>query len=118
MTVFDAFKQVTYTYLVISRGETLGNRIVSESDHLGVFKLRSGMTQVMNQETRDSSATLHVHPEDIADGDEIVGNGVRYAGKEYSITGMTEGRNFDTNEIEHYTLTLGRAGYVSSSQED
>jgi len=113
MTVFDAFKQITYTYLVVSRGEVYGNRILSETDHLGVFKIRSGMTAVNGRETRESSATLHIHPEDIANGDEIVGNGIRYAGKDYAIVGMTEGRNFDTNEIEHYTATLERTDYAS-----
>ena len=117
MTVFESFEQITYTYLVLSRGEVYGNRIVSETDHQGVFKLRSGMNSMNNQETRESSATLHIHPEDIADGDEIVGNGIRYAGKDYSITGFTEGRNFDTNDVEHYRLTLERTENVDQSED-
>ena len=118
MTVFEAFEQITYTYLEVSRGETYGNRITKETDHLGVFKLRSGMTQSNNMETRESSATLHIHPEDAVGGGEIVGNGIRYDGKDYKIVGVTEGRNFATNEIEHYTLTLERAEYVSESATD
>lgn len=115
MTVFDAFEQTTYTYLIVSRGETYGNRIESETALMGVFKLRAGMTSANNQETRESSATLHIHPEDVAEGDEIVGNGIRYDGKDCAIVGMTEGRNFDTNEIEHYTLTLKRTEYAGQS---
>lgn len=112
-TVFTAFKQVTYTYLTVSRGQTKGNKITNQVDRLGVFKLRSGMNQTNNQETHESSATLHVHPEDFSNTEGIVGNGVRYDGKDYKIIGMTEGRNFETNVVEHYTLTLERAEYAT-----
>jgi hypothetical protein len=116
-TVFEAFREIDYSYLEISRGEVYGNRILNETPLRGVFKLRSGMTQVNNQETRESSATLHVHPEDFksATSEEIVGNGVRYDGKDYTIIGMTEGRNFGTGTTEHLTFTLERAEYVSQS---
>jgi len=114
MTVFDAFQQVPYQYLEIDRGGVYGNRILSETARMGVFKVRSGMTTVNNQETRESSATLHIHPEDVAENDEIVGNGIRYAGKDYAILGITQGRNFDTNAIEHYTLTLERTDYATA----
>ena len=145
MTVFDAFPQIDYTYLVVSRGEVYGNRVISEIERRGIFKLRSGMTQASSQETRGSGATLHIHPDDkvalirftldhstldgrdvlaeddtdlAASGDEIVGNGIRYASIDYSIIGMTEGRNFETNEIEHYTLTLERANYAGQNEND
>jgi hypothetical protein len=111
MTVFDVFQETPYAYLTISRGEVYGNRIVSEAPRTGVFKLRSGMAQNNNQETRESSATLHSHPKDFEVGEEIVGNGVRHAGKDYAIIGVTEGRNFDTDVVEHLTLTLERADF-------
>jgi hypothetical protein len=113
MTVFDVFRQVPYTYLVVSRGEVYGNRIVSETQLKGVFKLRSGMTQAANQETRESSATLHVHPEGFSPDDEIVGNGVRVGGLDYQVIGRADGRNFETGKTEHLTLTLQRAEYES-----
>ena len=118
MTVFDAFKQIEYTYLVVSRGEVYGNRVTEQTGYLGVFKLREGMTEAVNVENRTSSATLHVHPEDfMLEEDEtiddyFVGDGVRVDGVDYSIVGVTGGKNFDTGVLEHYQLTLQRTEYV------
>ena len=114
-TVFDIFKEVSFVYLTISRGEVYGNRIVNQKTLNGVVKIREGMTNQMNRETRDSSSTVHVHPEDFAGltREEIIGNGIQYGGADYSIVGMTEGRNFETNEVEHLTLTLERANFTN-----
>lgn len=108
MDVFSLFTQTPFTYLKISRGEVYGNQVEEEKELIGVFKLRSGMTQSNNQENRESSATLHAHPEDFTAGEEIVGNGIRYDGKDYDILGATEGKNFHTGVVEHIRLTLGR----------
>lgn len=112
-TVFDVFSEQPFVYLEISRGEVYGNRIVAETELQGVVKIRSGMEQQQNIENRNSSSTIHAHPEDfdipVAD---IVGNGVRVNDIEYSITAVTEGRNFDTNLVEHLTFTLERAEYA------
>ena len=114
MTVFDAFKQIDYDYLTISRGNVYGNRIVESTPLRGIFKLRSGMTQDDNRELSQSDATLHAHPEDFVDVDEIVGNGVSYDGESYQIVGVTAGKNFETNLVEHLTFTLEKANYVDS----
>ena len=113
MTVFDVFTEVTYNYLKINRGVVQGNTIAERIAHSGVFKLKSGMVSCQNQETHESSATLHVHPEDIDTNGEIVGDGIECDGKFYTIVGVTEGKNFDTGAVEHYTLTLERAEYGS-----
>lgn len=115
MNVFDLFKEVQFSYLTISRGEVYGNRITDIDELSGIVKIREGMTTQNNQETRDSNSTVHVHPEDFAGltCEDIVGNGIRYNGADYSIIGVTEGRNFDTNEVEHLTLTLERADFTN-----
>ncbi len=113
MTVFDAFGQTPYTFLEVSRGEVYGNKILSQTELQGVFKMRAGMIVSNNQERRQSSATLHVHPEDYEDYSNIVGNGIRRNGVDYAIIGVTEGRNFDNNVVEHLTFTLERSDYVS-----
>lgn len=113
MTVFDVFSETPYDLLSISRGEVYGSRIVSERRCMGVFKLKSGMVAAGEREAYSSNATLHIHPEDATDPDDLVGNGVRVNGVTYDITGMTEGKNFDNGRIEHYTLTLERVDYVS-----
>lgn len=117
MTVFDAFKETTFTYLTISRGEVYGNRIVAEKPLRGIVKIREGMISQANQETRKSNSTVHVHPEDFfrLTREQVIGNGIRYGGADYSIIGVTEGRNFDTNQVEHLTLTLERAEYAGDN---
>lgn len=114
MTVFDAFKQVEYTYLEISRGEVYGNRIISEKKLMGVFKDREGMTSSNNQEAYQSSATLHAKPQDYQSVAEVVGNGIRVNGRDYTITGVTSGMNFSDGVLEHYTFTLERASYAEA----
>lgn len=107
-TVFDVFREVPLTYLVLDRARIHGNIIVGTKDITGVFKVRSGMNTINGLEAKDSSATAHVHPQDFDSIDDIVGNGIRYNCVDYEIVGLTEGRNFATNAVEHYTLTLNR----------
>lgn len=117
-TVFDMFKEVPFIYLTISRGEVYGNRITDQKTLKGVVKIKEGMISQTNQETRRSNNTVHVHPEDFANltREQIIGNGIRYNGADYSIIGVTEGRNFDTNKIEHLTLTLDRADFTGENE--
>lgn len=117
ITVFDMFSEVPFEYLTISRGEVYGNRIISQKTLHGIVKIKEGMISQSNQEIRKSNSTVHVHPEDFKgmSCEQIIGNGIRYGGADYSIIGVTEGRNFDTNEVEHLTLTLERAEYVSDN---
>lgn len=119
MTVFDVFKQVDYEYLEISRGEVYGNRIVSATPLRGIFKIRNGEVEspANDMEVRNSSATMHVHPEDFDDINGLVGNGIRYNGQDYEIKNVTGGMNFDNGQMEHLTLTLEVANYVNFSQD-
>lgn len=116
-TVFDVFQVTPYEFLEISRGEVYGNTIVETFSATGVFKLRDGMTTNNNQEAYQSTATLHIRPSEpfvTSLNSVLVGHGIRYDGIEYDIIGATGGRNFDNNELEHYTLTL----QVSEFQQD
>ena len=118
MTVFDAFQEVDMTYLTVSRGQVYGHRVLFERPIRGIFKDRDGAT-FGSQEDRVSTATVHVRPEDFTENERpnIVGNGIRYNGVEYAIIGLTEGRNFDNNEVEHLKLTLERQEYVRDDKE-
>lgn len=111
MTVFDVFQETPYTYLEISRGEILGNVIEKETDFMGIFKQRESQETMNNIELFQSSATLHVHPDDYSDLGSIVGNGIRVDSVEYEITNMTRGTNFDNGQVEHLTFTLQRASF-------
>lgn len=110
-TVFDVFEETPYQFLEISRGGVYGNVISETYSATGVFKLRNDMIQVNNQELRQSAATLHVHPTETFLTGNDVGQGVRVEGQDYEIIGETAGRNFDTGELEHYTLSLQRSDF-------
>lgn len=114
-TVFDLFEEAPYQFLEISRGGVYGNRITATHNATGIFKLRNEMVQVNNQELRQSAATLHVHPDESFISSLVVGQGIRVDGQDYEIIGQTGGRNFDTGELEHYTLTLQNTSYAEVS---
>lgn len=106
--IFSTFKTTPYTFLVLGQGGVYGNTSIQEYAAEGVFKLRRGLTQGVNVQNPTSTATLHIKPlEGFLDGlDDLIGNGVRVDGKDYRIVGQTDGMNFDTNVLEHITLTL------------
>ena len=110
-TVFDVFDEVPYQFLEVSRGGVYGNQITATYNATGVFKLRNAMVQQQNQELHQSAATLHVHPDETFISSSVVGQGIRVDGQDYEIIGQTDGRNFDTGETEHYTLTLQNTDY-------
>lgn len=115
-TVFDVFKQVQMDYLTVEQSTVYGDTITAEKPIMGIFKTRNGQTQNYEMELKSSSATVHAHPEDFADINAIVGNGIRYQGQTYEIVGVTGGMNFDNGQMEHLTLTLEVADYASSSE--
>lgn len=114
MTVFDVFVQVPYQLLSVKRGAVYGNRITSERDLMGVFKLKSGMEKANGMELLNSDATLHAHPEDFAgtNPNDLVGQGVRVNGQTYSIEGISEGMNFNNGVLEHLFMRLQKATFV------
>lgn len=112
MTVFDCFGSVEYKFLLTGTSTVTGDVILSATAHSGVFKLRNGMVQG-DRELRTSTATLHVHPEDYDSPEALVGNGILIDGVFYEIIGATAGTNFDTHEVEHYTLTLQVKKYAN-----
>lgn len=114
MTVFDVFVQVPYDFLTIKRGQVYGNRIVASKNLMGVFKLKSKMDKANGMELLDSDATLHAHPEDFAgtNTNDLVGQGVRVNGQDYSIEGVSEGFNFNNGVLEHIYMRLQKAEFV------
>lgn len=111
MRVFDVFEEQPYTFLRVTKGTVRGNTIDEETGRMGVFKLRSGVTSTGGIQTTSSTASLHVRPEDYDTDETFVGHGIRHDGIDYQITGVTGGRNFETNELEHWTLALERGDY-------
>ena len=117
MTVFAVFRSTPYTYLTISQSNIAGDVIVGQKNLMGVYKERGGMVQTGDLEIADAKPTLHVHPEDfdVESVQDLVGNGVEVNGQTYAIEGATAGTNFETGEIEHYTLTLTPARFTGAT---
>lgn len=110
-SVFDVFDLTPYTFLEVSRGGVYGNVIIDQFEAEGVFKLRNEKIQVNNQEVRQSAATLHVRPSESFMSESVVGQGIHCLGQDYEIIGQTGGMNYETGEMEHYTLTLQVTDY-------
>lgn len=110
-TLFDAFPQIKMEYQVVKEG-IYGRAVEHSKPVLGVFKERDGQVSVGNAEVATSAATAHLHPQDFEPGEILTGNGLRVNGVDYRIIGQTVGRNFQTGEDEHITLTLERSTNV------
>lgn len=113
MDVFESFPEadLLYTFLTVKNGTIKGDVVISESEHYGVFKFRQGVSFINGIQTTDSTSTIHVRAQDYPQTQVFEGNGIRRNGVDYKIVGSTEGRNYETNELEHYRLTLERATY-------
>lgn len=117
MTCFDVFQEIPYKFLHVERGMVQGNVVTEAVEFTGIFKLRQNDATSQNMEIYQSNSTLHAHPADIfsvtENADDIIGQGIHVEGfGTYEITNVTSGWNYDTNEIEHFTLTLQRAEFV------
>lgn len=121
MTIFDLFTPTNYTFLQLESGIG-GNRVVSETETTGIVKLRDGMIQVDNMETREATSTIHVRPNEpfltTLNGN-LVGHGVRCEknGTEavYRIESQVEGFDFDLDSLEFYVITLKRESLWETS---
>lgn len=116
MTVFDAFVNTSYIFLQVKRGGIEGNTVQAQFSAMGIYKLRSNLVRGANEETKDSNATLHIKPTEVfleANGDNLVGHGILVHNRTYEIIGQTGGMNYDTGQMEHYTLTLQESDFNS-----
>lgn len=112
--IFDLFTLTSYTFLQLDNGMG-GNKVVSETETIGIVKLRDGMVQTDNMETREATSTIHVKPDEpflaALDGN-LVGHGVRCEKNStdavYRIESQVEGFDFDTGTLEFIKVTLKR----------
>lgn len=113
--VFDLFETTDCIFLQLDSGLG-GNKPVAEFPGNGIVKLRDGMVQVDNVESFESSSTVHIRPteafiEEV--GGNLVGHGIRvtkdnHETEDYRITGQVEGKDFHTESLEFYKVTLKR----------
>lgn len=108
MDVFTVFKTTPYTFQKLGQGGVLGNKVLQETTADGIFKLRRGLTQGQDLQNATSTATLHIRPTEgfLSGLTDLVGHGIKVDNQTYRIVGVTNGMNFDSNVLEHITLTL------------
>lgn len=115
MDIFRLFTNTAYTFLKIVQ-VVEGNKVETEYEAVGVFKLRDNMTASDDLEISTGNATIHIKPNEtfLADvGGVLTGHGVRVDGIDYRITGFSEGKDFDTGEVEFYRAELKRESIVA-----
>lgn len=108
MDIFTTFKTQPYTFLALGQGGIYGNSILQEYETDGVFKLRRGVSKTALGDNPTSTATLHIRPtEGFLDAHKpLEGHGIKVGDDQYRIVGVTEGMNYETNVLEHITVTL------------
>jgi hypothetical protein len=108
MDVFTVFKTTPYTFQKLGQGGIYGNKVLQETTADGVFKLRRGLTNGQDMQNAISTATLHIKPSEgfLSGLSDLVGHGIKVNNQNYRIIGVTDGMNFDSNVLEHITLTL------------
>lgn len=114
MDVFNLFTTDNYTFLQLESGSG-GNRIVKETIANGVVKLRDGMAQVDNVETKNSDASVHIRPGETflsEVNNNLVGHGVRITKNgqtdDYRIIRAVEGFDFDAGKLDFIRVDLKR----------
>lgn len=120
--IFDLFDLTDYTFLQLE-SKTGGNQIVEEWDTNGVVKLRDGLAQSDGTEAYESTSSVHIRPDEpfltTLNGN-LVGHGVRVAKddhttSEYRIVGQSEGRDFNTGNLDFVRVTLKRESVWDTS---
>ena len=110
MDIFTLFTNTNYTFLKLAP-KVQGNTVASEYEAQGVFKLRDGTTNSDGMEQRTGNASLHIRPDEtfVTElGGVLNGHGVAVDGISYRITGLAEGKDFDTGIVEFYLADLKR----------
>lgn len=119
MALFTLMNTNSYKFVVLDK-ELIGSVAKAEYEAEGVIKFRDGTVVANNAETFDSSATLHIKPDEtfiaLLNGN-LLGNGIRIldeAGEteDYRITGQSIGKDYDTGQVEFYKLTLQKENIV------
>ncbi len=122
--MFNLFNTNAYKFLILEK-ELIGSVATTEYDAEGVIKFRDGVVTGDGAETFESTATLHIKPNEpfiaLLDGN-LLGNGVRIedeAGEtqDYKIIGQSIGKDFDTGNVEFYKVTLQKENIVEWDSE-
>ena len=110
-SVFDAFRdgEEEVDFLPVDGTTVKGQRKIK-----ALMKFKAGLKRASQLRRTASDLTLHAHPEDFDDvvnPQDIIGSAVRWQGRNYSIDGVSIGKNYITGIIEHLTFNCSLAIY-------
>lgn len=119
MNPFTEFPSSDYTFLKVAY-KAGGNVVETEYAATGIVKLRDGIVQADNTETYKSTSTIHIRPDEPfieAVGGNLVGHGIRVSNNvgesvDYRISNQVEGKDFDTNELAFYKVTVKKESFA------
>lgn len=111
-TVFTAFLdgEEELDFLPVEGTSIKGQRKIR-----AIMKFKAGLKRASQLRRTASDLTIHAHPEDfddVANPQDIIGSALRWRGRNYSIDGVSIGKNYATGEIEHYTFNCSLAIYT------
>ena len=118
--VFELFTPTAYSFLQLTGG-TGGNKVIATTQATGILKYRSGLQQSDTAEAFESSATLHIRPNEtfiatVGGHLQLVGHGIEANGDNYRISGVSVGTDYDTGLVCFYLCTLKKESlWVPSS---
>lgn len=110
-TVFTAFLngEEEIDFLPVDGTTVKGQRKIK-----ALMKFKAGLKHASQLRRTASDLTIHAHPndfDDVANPQDIIGSAVRWKGRNYSIDGVSIGKNYDTGEVEHLTFNCSLAIY-------
>lgn len=91
-----------------------GTAIAGERTIMAIVKAKMGLKRASQLRRTSSDLTIHCFPEDFADvvnPQDVIGAAIRWRGRQYSLDGVTLGKNYETGVVEHITFNCSLAIY-------
>lgn len=111
-TVFAAFTEgeEEIDFLPVEGTAVKGQRKIR-----AILKFKAGLKRASQLRRTASDLTIHAHPEDfddVANPQDIIGSAIRWRGRNYSLDGVSIGKNYQTGKVEHLTFNCSLAIYT------
>ena len=108
-TAFDAAEE-ELDFLPVDGTSVKGQRKIK-----ALLKFKAGLKRASQLRRTASDLTIHAHPEDfddVANPQDIIVSALRWKGRNYSIDGVSIGKNYATGAVEHLTFNCSLAIYT------
>lgn len=93
----------------------VGTTVTGQRKIKAIVKAKMGLKRASQLRRTSSDLTVHCFPEDFADVvniQDVLHSAIRWQGRNYSLDGVTVGKNYATGEIEHYSFNCSLAVYT------